>query len=793
MNFASDLAYLSDDDLSGHESVDEEELEAELNEDDDRASEELHEAAAQPSGSSFSLNSLFGGFGSTRGGSRSVGGGRRDRRAMPTAPTPPPFQDATMQAAPQLASQAATAVPPEPRRQQRQRYHRKIDTNVMNISLGTITSTATIATGEAQTCEGCGACASALSKLTKVEMPDIGTEMYEWNCEFCGHSQTLELDAEELPGTESTVDFILEPAVSNATGAATGAAAGGGGGSSKEMDGSGLVLFVVDTSGSMCVTSEVPGSVKLKGDKATENQALRREHGGDNNQYLPGQRRDVTYVSRMQAVQAAINAQIEEMAADTSTKTKVGLITFSNEVTIFGDGTGAPVIVAGDRLQDLEALLGAGRDARAGMGLDVSESAQSLSEALFALEESGPTALGPAVAVALGMAAGSKGASSRVVLCTDGLANIGVGSLDEIPEGANPIRTAAEQFYASLGEAAVTAGTVVDVISIVGQDADLENLGAMSEATGGTVTRVDPIGLQQDFAGILHNPVVATNVSVKVLLHAGMQFREQGEARAAVPSPAPDAPTPARAQDAEAGAAAAGGAEAGSASAAEDAASAGGGGGGGTPALMSVMQKLVGNATADSEMSIEYQVKPKAERQKIGVDMDLEELPFQVQITYTNLKGDVCLRVISQNRPVTREKAVAERAAKVEMLMAHNMQHTGRLAGEGDYVTARVSNRAYGKLLKRCAKTEEDAAKTKVWRHNAGMLDRELNTELKMTADMALDELSEQCQVLEATASTFRAGAKTKSARKAARSRNDNLSHHIYAAKQQSSKKMALW
>merc|ERR1719163_940872 len=153
---------------------------------------------------------------------------------------------------------------------------------------------------------------------------------------------------------------------------------------------------------------------------------------------------------------------------------------------------------------------------------------------------------------------GAIAAGARIVLCTDGLANVGLGSLDEIPEGANPIREAAEGFYRSLGESAVAVGTVVDVISIIGQDADLENLGAVSEATGGTVTRVDPVGLQQDFAGILHNPVVATNVSVKVLLHAGMQFREQGEARAAVPSPAPDAPTPARTQDAEAGAAAAG-------------------------------------------------------------------------------------------------------------------------------------------------------------------------------------------------------------------------------------------
>lgn len=46
------------------------------------------------------------------------------------------------------------------------------------------------------------------------------------------------------------------------------------------------------------------------------------------------------------------------------------------------------------------------------------------------LEETGPTALGPAVATAVAMAA--EGASgSQVVICTDGLANVGLGAFDE--------------------------------------------------------------------------------------------------------------------------------------------------------------------------------------------------------------------------------------------------------------------------------------------------------------------------------------------------------------------------
>jgi len=49
----------------------------------------------------------------------------------------------------------------------------------------------------------------------------------------------------------------------------------------------------------------------------------------------------------------------------------------------------------------------------------------------MSLEETGPTALGPALASAIALAANGNPGSS-VVLCTDGLANVGLGSFDEI-------------------------------------------------------------------------------------------------------------------------------------------------------------------------------------------------------------------------------------------------------------------------------------------------------------------------------------------------------------------------
>lgn len=42
-------------------------------------------------------------------------------------------------------------------------------------------------------------------------------------------------------------------------------------------------------------------------------------------------------------------------------------------------------------------------------------------------ETSGVTALGPGLALSVGMAAAEERPGSRVILCTDGMANVGIG------------------------------------------------------------------------------------------------------------------------------------------------------------------------------------------------------------------------------------------------------------------------------------------------------------------------------------------------------------------------------
>lgn len=144
----------------------------------------------------------------------------------------------------------------------------------------------------------------------------------------------------------------------------------------------------------------------------------------------------------------------------------------------------------------------------------------------MSIEETGPTALGPAVLTSVALAA--KGApGSTVVICTDGLANVGLGAFDE----ANTEEKLAEveTFYERVGQLAQTHGVTINLVSIEGDDCNIESLSKICELTGGNVDRVDPVNLTKNFTNVLSKPVIATQVVTKVKLHKGLRFRNEIE------------------------------------------------------------------------------------------------------------------------------------------------------------------------------------------------------------------------------------------------------------------------
>ena len=142
----------------------------------------------------------------------------------------------------------------------------------------------------------------------------------------------------------------------------------------------------------------------------------------------------------------------------------------------------------------------------------------------------------------------------------------------------------------------------------------------LSELTGGEVELVDPKDLIGNFSNILGIQTIATNVTVKVKLHKGLEFRNQD---------------PVNLSDDK-----------------------------------TILARNLGNVNEETEVTFEYRMKSVKELIKM-VDLDmtkLKSLPFQSQITYTALDGSRCVRVITNTLEISSDKEELEKKADFSVL-----------------------------------------------------------------------------------------------------------------------------
>jgi hypothetical protein len=114
------------------------------------------------------------------------------------------------------------------------------------------------------------------------------------------------------------------------------------------------IVFCFDVSGSMCVSAPIKGKHKIKGNSNVdkEYEELMKFSDGSDQFYQSGSK-GLTYVSRLQCLQAAIESNLN-LLKDSSPNVRVGLVTFNNEVTGIGDGIITPVKISGNNLNDAE-------------------------------------------------------------------------------------------------------------------------------------------------------------------------------------------------------------------------------------------------------------------------------------------------------------------------------------------------------------------------------------------------------------------------------------------------------
>jgi hypothetical protein len=67
----------------------------------------------------------------------------------------------------------------------------------------------------------------------------------------------------------------------------------------------------------------------------------------------------------------------------------------------------------------------------------------------------------------------------------------------------------------------------VSIITIKGNGCSITNLGKVSDATEGKVTRVDPSNIAEDLKNLLQKKVIGTQTVLELRLHKGLKLKNE--------------------------------------------------------------------------------------------------------------------------------------------------------------------------------------------------------------------------------------------------------------------------
>ncbi|XP_074655604.1 circularly permutated Ras protein 1-like isoform X2 [Tubulanus polymorphus] len=483
------------------------------------------------------------------------------------------------------------------------------DSNVVVVSLGKLEDKLEFSATDARKCDRCDAIMSSISELT-------GTDDNKcWVCEFCCHENVnLKADEQKAP-VDDTVEYMITPPaeVKNQT-------------PKDDSDDDSLVIYCIDTSGSMAASQSVPNS-----------QAQWRQAKGRS-------ARESNYMTSLECMKTAINKQVMEMKL-TKPKRRIAIVHFGSEVYILGDERQANQTIDSSLQFDFDKLFEAGRKiGEENSYKSITESESLIRKQVNSLSTSGCTALGPALLVSCGIA--TQSAATEIVLCTDGQPNQGLGGI-----GSNQSLEDARSFYSQVGEYCSQYQTVVNILAIKGAEVNLQTISVVSEITGGDVTVLNAAELSRQIRLISQNPVVATDVELKFILHPSLYFIDDEK----------------------------------------DGASA-------EKEKSSVLSKRIGAAMKNTDVVLKYDILSEPASQPIK-----ETLPFQAQITYKRADGSKCLRVLSKRLKTTKDRQEMEKNMNIAVTGLAAVRHASKLAQQGKSEHAVDQIEVMDRMMKRRA------------------------------------------------------------------------------------------
>ncbi|XP_062300938.1 circularly permutated Ras protein 1 isoform X1 [Scomber scombrus] len=515
---------------------------------------------------------------------------RRLRKPRPTSlPLPPLPPLPTFQCPP---TKLSLPPPVPPRLDKLEGESRlKANVNVVSLSIGNLVNISQASNMPIfQSPVKCGKCGAALSCLSSMKKN-------VWVCEFCGRENSVDDSGKRVfvgqRAGERSDDLYLPNQSDD---------------DYQNLENT-LVVFCVDISGSMSVTTEVTSS---SGSPA--------------------------YISRLQGIQDALQMALSSLLQH-SPHRRVALVTFNDEVVIYGDGTGTPLTLRDWALVDYDHIWQQGVNYP--IPHCIAETYHQLIKRVKELMEHGATCLGPAALASVALA--SRYPGSKVVLCTDGRANIGLGEMEQTSSLSSPHLTS--YFYKQLALQAVESGVIVSVMTFEGTDCRLAEVGRMADTTGGRVNIVSIGTVATEIQSASMDNVLATGATLTLLASDGVYFPYMDESN----------------------------------------------------------HKLVteiGNVTEGLEITFQFAVKKEFNT----IFLQRKALPFQVQLIFKTRDQQRVTRIITVQRPVTICSRIWAGSLNMAVLGVHCAQLCASLTMEGRVGEAQRQLKVQQDLLKQISK-----------------------------------------------------------------------------------------
>ena len=498
-------------------------------------------------------------------------------------------------------------------------FKKAIDTNVCAIRYNSLEKKSEMILPNLYKCQNCQAYLNKYSKLDSTEKNNT----YEWKCEFCFHTNQITIEKNNIPQKE-IIENCLNPII----------------GKEANKDDESTLIFCFDISGSMCQSYNVGYQLREKFNKIIGKKPSKRslfsEYNDNNNEDYSNydfNQNNTNYISRLDLVKLSIENNINSLLKN-SPNTKVGIVSFGNEIEVKGDCLSNVIIIKEKDMNNEEKIKSLGEENTNLIKASIRDSSSHIIKSLRATEENGATALGPAVLLSLSLLKNAK-IGSRIFLCTDGMSNLGVGNISENRENAI-------EYYKKIGEMAKEKGVVISLITFEDSESEIDVLKNIVELSGGEIIRVNPNEILDGFKDLLDNEVIASGVEIKMNLNKCMTFRDQDKKNL-------------------------------------------------TNEESSLVKKL-GNVTKETEDYFELKFKHAiklSEMKEINFD-ELKNLIFQIEILYTKRNGEKVIRVITKNLKVSDNSEEINKQANFNIISTMQVRKSAKLAGKGNMMEAQA-------------------------------------------------------------------------------------------------------